>query len=568
MYLNEATQIDSQLQRIEQIKTLLKSMHIPKSIQQNLLKELSLLTSFTLNANLDHPHQSAEPTPAPAISSEEPTIPTWRLKQLVDGIPVAITFIDKSYRYQFDNPRHRNWYGKSESEMLGCHLKDMLGEKLFKYIVEPIIHRALEGETVTHEVPFSSATNSKYYRITYKPAFHLDGHIDGVYIYAEDITKLKEKSRALKFRESVLRTCLEAIPDSFFSIDRDRNILLINQTARNSFKNLHDVDIEEGTNLKAVFEQKDPNISAFWETEIYPKVYAGQPYELLSDYKTDKGEAIYFSSKIAPIFDEEGNVQGAVFTSRDITELKLNEKKLSDKNVELQKYIESNLQLENFAHLASHDLKAPLNTILNFTNLLDQKSQHKLDAVEQDFIRFTINAATNMQQTIDALLRFSRVSNSKIKSEWFNPCMMVNKLLEDLHSNIKDRSGRICVGELPRELYGDQVLIREVFQNLILNGIKFVQHGVTPQIEISSEENMSHWIFSVKDNGIGIAEKFQEKIFVMFKRLHKKEAYEGTGMGLAVCKKIIEQHQGKIWVNSQVGNGCTIYFSIAKNILN
>ncbi len=238
--------------------------------------------------------------------------------------------------------------------------------------------------------------------------------------------------------------------------------------------------------------------------------------------------------------------------------------KLEHKNKELERYIESNLQLENFAHIASHDLKAPLNNILSFSTLLQSTAADKLNPAEVNFLQFIIKGAGNMQSTIRALLKFSQATNSKLQTTAFSPQELLQELLSDITNTISHTNTTISMVNLPSSIVGDPVLLKEVFQNLILNGIKFVAKDILPIIEIGGEEKNDTWQFSVQDNGIGIAPEFQEKVFAMLQRLNSKEVYEGTGMGLAICKKIIEQHGGTIWVESQPDKGSTFYFSIPK----
>ena len=239
---------------------------------------------------------------------------------------------------------------------------------------------------------------------------------------------------------------------------------------------------------------------------------------------------------------------------------------LEEKNQLLEKYFESNLQLENFAHIASHDLKAPLNNILSFSSLLQKTSNGKLNSSEEKFVEFIVEAAKNMRKTIHALLQFSLVTNAKLEITSFHPKELLLDLKRDLASTLSQKNATLQFLELPTAITGDTTLLREVFQNLILNGIKFTSKETAPIIEIAYTENKTHWIFSVKDNGIGIPEEFKKKIFIMLQRLHTDKEYQGTGMGLSICKKIIDQHGGEIWVDSEVGIGSTFYFSVIKKM--
>ena len=246
-------------------------------------------------------------------------------------------------------------------------------------------------------------------------------------------------------------------------------------------------------------------------------------------------------------------------------ELKAAEKQIELKNQELQRYIDSNLQLENFAYLASHDLRSPLQTIINFSNLLQKSISNRLNDNEKTYLKFILNGSKHMQETISGLFRFAQASNTKLKITEFSPQVKIDELLTDLQHTLTKKGAVVELHDLPKIIHADAELFKQLLQNLVLNGIKFVPENHPPRVSISGLENEHQWTFSVMDNGIGIDKKYLDKIFLLFKRLHNKSAYEGTGVGLATCKKIAELHGGGIWVDSTVGEGSTFHFSMAKN---
>lgn len=237
---------------------------------------------------------------------------------------------------------------------------------------------------------------------------------------------------------------------------------------------------------------------------------------------------------------------------------------LEEKNLELNKYIESNMQLENFAHIASHDLKAPLINIIAFAQLLGDNLSHLKGTPEFEFIKNIELSAIHMQETIQGLFRFSRATNAKLKLKKFDVKKLLDELLIDLDEIIKQHQASITLEEMPKVIKGDRVLIKEVFHNLILNAIKFKEKQKDCTVSIKGTSNDNEWKFAIKDNGIGIDDEFNEKIFLIFKRLHSAQEYPGTGIGLALCKSIIENHGGKIWVESQPKKGSTFYFTIRR----
>ncbi|MEZ4956671.1 MAG: ATP-binding protein [Saprospiraceae bacterium] len=238
---------------------------------------------------------------------------------------------------------------------------------------------------------------------------------------------------------------------------------------------------------------------------------------------------------------------------------------INERNNELKKYIESNLQLENFAYFASHDLRTPLRSIISFTQLLKRSSQNKLTASEIEYMDFIIDAGRNMQNLVDDLLSFSRINSADINLERIDLSLLIKKITDELSADIEEKNAAIITDKIPSHINADKTKFNQLLQNLISNAIKFTEKNKQPKVEISAKELENNWHFSVKDNGIGISEEYKEKVFLLFKRLHNSTEYEGTGIGLALCKKIVEQHEGKIWFESEEGKGTHFHFTIKKN---
>ncbi|SHJ08453.1 YfiR/HmsC family protein [Aquimarina spongiae] len=226
-----------------------------------------------------------------------------------------------------------------------------------------------------------------------------------------------------------------------------------------------------------------------------------------------------------------------------------------------------NKELEQFAYIASHDLQEPLNTISSFIGLIAEDYGDSFDDVGKESLFFIKDASIRMKKLIDALLEYSRLGRNRDYVE-IDCNKVLEELKEDLGTRIKTSGAKIIADKLP-VLRGSEIEFRLLLQNLISNGIKFRGKDTTPEIKIEctkitdlSEGQKDLWKFSVQDNGIGIPEEHQERIFAIFQRLHSREEYQGTGIGLAHCKKIVESHGGKIWLNSEVGKGSTFYFTL------
>lgn len=220
---------------------------------------------------------------------------------------------------------------------------------------------------------------------------------------------------------------------------------------------------------------------------------------------------------------------------------------------------QSNKDLEQFAYVTSHDLLEPVNTIKSFTELIYEENT-KLDENLKQYLDNISDSSERMSELISDLLNYSRLGREKSYSK-IDLNELVENVLEDLNSSIKESSAELYIDALP-SLVGLKVELRMLFQNLISNALKFRKLNSSPKIEISCEKRSVDWLFSVTDNGIGISDKFKERVFTIFKRLHTVEDYEGTGIGLAHCKKIVELHEGKIWIGSKPGEGTTVYFTL------
>lgn len=220
----------------------------------------------------------------------------------------------------------------------------------------------------------------------------------------------------------------------------------------------------------------------------------------------------------------------------------------------------SNAELEQLAYVASHDMQEPLRMVASYLQLVAQRYQGKLDAEADEFIGYAVDGAKRMQALINDLLSYSRVST---KAKPFQPTdcrRVVDTALGNLRIAIEEAGARVRVDELPTVM-GDETQLTQLFQNLVANAVKF-HRADAPEVRVSAERTTEGWMFSVHDNGIGIAPEYYERIFVLFQRLHSRRDYAGTGIGLALCKKIVERHGGHIGVASEEGRGSTFFFTL------
>jgi len=283
--------------------------------------------------------------------------------------------------------------------------------------------------------------------------------------------------------------------------------------------------------------------------------------EKIEHYETSRlkkdGTIINVSVSLSPVFDISGKLVALSAIVRDITERKKAGEILKSKLEELAR---SNEELEQFAYVSSHDLQEPLRMISSYLQLLQRRYQGSLDDKADKYIYYAVDGASRMQNLINDLLEFSRVTTRARDPEPMDSEFILDQVLSNLEVFIEENEATVSHCSLP-EVMADYSQMVQVFQNLIINGIKF-RSEEAPQIHISAEKKESEWVFSVQDNGIGIDPQYSEKIFEVFKRLHKKEEYPGTGIGLAICKKIVERHGGRIWVECELDKGSTFYFTL------
>jgi PAS domain S-box-containing protein len=287
----------------------------------------------------------------------------------------------------------------------------------------------------------------------------------------------------------------------------------------------------------------------------------GTNYEIEVRNRRFDGEYRWFLTRAVPARDAAGHITGWYGTTVDIHERKQAEEEQAQLITEIQR---ANAELQQFAYIVSHDLNEPLCTMTNFLHLLTEHLQGELDAEAREYFAFVQDGAQRLQQLLKDLLAYTSVAGSTQTFTVVESETLLTQVLEDLHVTITANMASLTHDALP-PVTGDATQLRLVFQNLISNALKF-RGAPPPQIHISAQRNGTHWQFSVRDNGIGIDPHQATRLFRVFQRLHSRQEYAGTGIGLAICKKIVEHHGGRIWVDSTPGNGSTFYFTIRETL--
>jgi PAS domain S-box-containing protein len=282
----------------------------------------------------------------------------------------------------------------------------------------------------------------------------------------------------------------------------------------------------------------------------FAKIITGDKNRLECRLMTKSGGMIWIEILANPILSAEGELQDIILTCRNINQRKKAEEELARSNAELQQ----------FAYIASHDLQEPLRMVASYVQLLQRRYKGKLDNDADTYIQYAVDGATRMKNLINDLLTYSRVGTHGKPLEKLPLQETMHRVMNNLTVIIDERSAEVTHSELP-VIMGDSTQMDQLFQNIINNAIKFCQN--TPKIHIDAvKEENNMWRISIKDNGIGIEPQYAERIFVMFQRLHTQQEYSGTGIGLAVCKKIVERHGGRIWIESEKDKGTTFFFTL------
>ncbi len=350
------------------------------------------------------------------------------------------------------------------------------------------------------------------------------------------------------------RALLESAPDSIVIVDRNGRIAIVNHQVEQMFGYRRDELIGQPVEILIPERFHERHVGERTAYIAHPRTRPmGAGLQLFARRKD--GTEFPVEISLSPLEQPDGMLVTSIV--RDVSDRKRAEEQLRQAAAELES---SNAELEQFAYVASHDLQEPLRMVASYTQLLARRYQGKLDADADEFIGFAVDGATRMQALINDLLAYSRVGTRGRAFEPTNAADIVDRVIADLDVATKEAGATITRGPLP-VVMGDGVQLGQLFQNLISNAIKF-RGERSPEVRIDAERDGLAWRFSVQDNGIGIEPEYAERIFVIFQRLHSRADYPGTGIGLAICKKIVERHGGRIWVESRPGEGTTFRFTI------
>ncbi|RYD83520.1 MAG: PAS domain S-box protein, partial [Sphingobacteriales bacterium] len=488
------------------------------------------------------------------------------LRNIILQAPVAMCLLKgEDFVVSIANSLMLQTWGKSADELMHKPLFEGLPEAKNQGFEDLLLNVYKTGETfVADGEPVSLPRNGEmqivYLNFVYEAYREANNEITGVMALAVDVTEQVIARQKIELAEERARLAIESAELGVYEVNLLTDEIHTNTRFDQIFGFSHKVSRSEYT---ANIFPEDKEIRAKAHKEA---VQTGQLfYE--ARILLPQGQVRWFRARGIVVYDNQKNPVKLLGVIQDITDQKQFAdnltKQVADKTADYQQAMEQlvkkNQELEQFAYVASHDLKEPLRMISSYSHLLLRHVPNNPDAAE--YARFMSEGVNRMQALINDLLEYSRIGQKPVPPTNVDCDLVMQNVLDTLHITIEETGAKIEYKNLPQVL-GVPSLLSQLFQNLVDNAIKFRKQNTTPQIQIAAEQHDGKWLFSFSDNGIGIPEKYRERIFVIFQRLHTRDQYPGTGIGLSVCKRIVELHGGEIWLQSEKDKGTTFYFTL------
>jgi PAS domain S-box-containing protein len=467
---------------------------------------------------------------------------------LADAMPQIVWTAQPDGRLDYYNQRWFDYTGTTLDETEGRGWEMLLHPDDFGKFNDNWTESLRTGDTFETEYRFKRAADGVYrwHLARAVPVYEGDGKILKWVGTCTDIEEKKKEAEAFAARAAIV----EAADDAIIGEDLEGVIVTWNGGARR----LYGYSAKEAIGRSAAMLIPPEMPNELWH--ILKTIRGGETMEHHETVRVRKdGKRLDVSFTLSPIKDGQGKITGIAGIARDITEAKQSEAEL----------LRSNTELEQFAYVASHDLQEPLRAMAGTVQVLQRRYQGQLDARADEIINHAVAAVTRMQTLVSDLLAFSRLNRHGDAFAPIDFAGVLRDVMANLEVAIAESGATITHDDLP-EVIADATQLRQLMQNVLSNSIKF--RGDQPlKIHVSAQREENTWKFSVRDNGPGIEPQYFERIFIIFQRLVTRDEYPGTGIGLAVCKKIVERHGGRIWLDSDIGSGTTFHFTIVDSSL-
>ena len=463
----------------------------------------------------------------------------------------GISRLDIDGRYLNINRAYAHKCGYEPEEMLGMEWPMTVHPDDVEMMISAYQEMLSCGQVEVEARGFRKDGSFFYKQLTMVKACDEQGIFNGHHCFMKDISDRKLTETALQESESKYRQIVELAEEGIWVIDSNACTTYVNQAMA---RMLGYTEVEMFGRSLFNFMDEQAQHSAINNMKLRRQGIA-ERYEFR--LRSQDGKDVWTYMSTSPVMDEEGNLISSCTLVYNITNRKEAEQQMLHLTEDLKR---SNEELEQFAYVASHDLQEPLRAVTSYTQLLAQRYQGNLDEKADKYINYIVDGATRMQQLINDLLAYSRLGTRGQEFELADCNAAVQQSLCNLQIAIAEKKAVITCDAMPTVMADESQLV-QLFQNLIANSIKFCRQDI-PLIEITARREESEWLLYVRDNGIGIDPEYADRIFIIFGRLHGRREYPGTGIGLAMCKRIVERHGGRIWVESQEGKGATFYFTV------
>ncbi len=448
---------------------------------------------------------------------------------------------------------------KATEDVTGRTREELIDSDFSDYFTEPQEARAgyqkVFTEGLVKDYPLAIKHKSgRIIDVLYNASIYRNqnGEIQGIFAAARDVTERKKAEENVRAASLYSRSLIEASLDPLVTISAEGKITDVNESTEDVTGFSREQLI--GSDFSDYFTEPEKARAGYKQVFTEGLV---KDYPLAIRHKSGKITDVLYNATLYR--NPQGDIQGVFAAARDVTERNAMESEIKQT---MEKLKQSNAELEQFAYVASHDLQEPLRMVASYVQLLERRYKGKLDKDADEFIGYAVDGANRMRGLIDDLLTYSRVARLGKPFEPTNIESTLDIVLLNLQASIKENNATVTHDKLPVVMADGGQLV-QLLQNLIGNAIKF--HGKKPpHVHVSAQDKGNEYVFSVRDNGIGIAPEYYDRLFKIFQRLHTREEYPGSGIGLAVCKRIVERHGGRIWIESQVGKGSTIYFTLNK----
>jgi PAS domain S-box-containing protein len=481
-----------------------------------------------------------------------------KYRALLEAAPDAIVIVDREEQIVLVNAQTERVFGYRRDELLGQWLKTIIPEGFAERLIADGTRTAAEALTqqigTGLELSGRRKDGSEFpIEIMLSPLDSSEGNM--VTAAIRDISVRKAAERHLVQLEGRYRGLLEAAPDAMALVNQAGQIVLVNLQAEKQFGYRRDQLVGQQVQIIIPEGFAEPEIVQAVRSDACSLAHQVRAaIELVGRHKD--GRVFPIEVMVSPLASAHGVL--LTMAIRDITRRKKIQTHLLETLAELRR---SNEELAQFAYIASHDLQEPLRMVASYTQLLARRYKGRLDADADEFIAFAVDGASRMQRLIQDLLVYSRVGTTGMNRRNISSEDALRQAIANLRGAIEQSGAQVTHGPLPA-VWADEGQLIQLLQNLVGNGIKYHNAGA-PTVHIScARHGDMGWRFSVRDNGMGIDPKYFERIFGMFQRLHKPTEFAGTGIGLAICKKIVERHGGSISVESQLGHGSTFHFAL------